>query len=109
MDENIEQAVRERRSGAAMASLLALYALTTIHHVYGGIADGASDRLYVPFVLLLPLGAAVAALVRFRRTGGRPAAYLYLGIASGLALLLGVVHSAYSHVYKDVLYLAGGS
>lgn len=100
--------VRRRRTRAAFVSLLTLYGVTTVHHVYGGITDGSANRLSAPFVVLVPVGVAVVALVRFRRTGSRAAAWVYTGVACVLMLGLGLVHSAYSHIYKDVLYLLGG-
>lgn len=93
---------------AAIVSLVILFAVTTAHHLYGGLLLGSPNRLLVP-VLLLPLvGAAIAALAVFRRTGSTGAARTYVIIALVLAGLLGIVHSAYSHLYKDVLFLAGG-
>ncbi|WP_448808784.1 hypothetical protein [Agromyces bauzanensis] len=93
----------------AVISLVTLFAITTVHHLYGGFALGSPNRLLVP-VLLLPLVAsAVAALVVFRRTRSGAAVRTYATIALVLAGLLGIVHSAYSHLYKDVLFLTGGS
>src|SRR5260370_23939594 len=37
--------------GQAAVALLAAYALTTIHHVYGGVVDKAPNRLLVPVIL----------------------------------------------------------
>ncbi len=39
----------------AMLAVLAAYALTTVHHIYGGLVDGAPDRLLVPVIMLFPL------------------------------------------------------
>ena len=87
---------------------IALYVITTVHHLYGGLALDSPNRLLVPLLLLLPVGAAVASLEWYRRTGRRGAARIYAGIALVLALVLGLVHSAYSHIYKDVLFLFRG-
>ena len=32
----------------ATLAIVAAYALTTIHHIYGGLVDGAPNRLRVP-------------------------------------------------------------
>ncbi|WP_136706110.1 hypothetical protein [Agromyces sp. H66] len=62
----------------------------------------------MPVLVGLPVAAAVTALGIFGRTGRRAALQTYATIALVLAGLLGVVHSAYSHLYKDVVFLAGG-
>lgn len=109
-DIDLDDAVAARPAiRAALVSLVILFAVTTVHHLYGGLVLGSPNRLLVP-VLLLPLvGAAVAALAVFRRTGRTAAVRTYVTIAFVLAGLLGIVHSAYSHLYKDVLFLVGGS
>jgi hypothetical protein len=89
----------------ALVSLIALYVITTVHHLYGGLALDSPNRLLVPLLLLLPFGTAVASLEWYRRTGRRVAVRTYAGIALVLAVVLGLVHSAYSHIYKDVLFL----
>lgn len=91
-----------------LISLLALYVITTVHHLYGGLALDAPNRLLMPLLLLIPTAAAVASLEWYRRSGRRVAARIYAGIALVLAVVLGLVHSAYSHIYKDVLFLVRG-
>ncbi|WP_448003160.1 hypothetical protein [Agromyces bauzanensis] len=95
------------RTRPALIALLALFAVTTVHHLYGGLALDSPNRLLVPVLVALPVAAAVTALVIFRRTGRRAAVRTYATIALALAVLLGIVHSAYSHVYKDVVFLTG--
>ena len=59
---------------AALASLGA-YALTSIHHVYGGLFAGgpAPNRLLVPIIMAVPLLIMLVSLYRHRRTGSRVA------------------------------------
>lgn len=91
----------------AVISLVTLFAITTVHHLYGGFALGSPNRLLVPLLLLPLVAAAVAVLAVFRRTRSRAAVLTYATISLVLAGLLGIVHSAYSHLYKDVLFLTG--
>lgn len=111
--EAMQFTVTERSTGRAgtrpaLVSLIALYAITTVHHLYGGLALDSPARLLVPLLMLLPFGAAVASLEWYRRAGWRVAARIYAGIALVFALVLGLVHSAYSHIYKDVLFVVRG-
>lgn len=93
---------------AARVSLLALCGLTTVHHVYGALVDGSDQRLHAIAVVIAPVGVGVAALEAFSRKGRRRWAVVYAAVAWSLGLLLGGVHSGYSHVYKDLLHLVGG-
>ena len=90
-------------------SILAAWGLTTVHHVYGGIVDGASNRLRVPFIMAIPSLVALGALRRYRRTGSG-AALTTAGIAGvgAWVLLSGILHGGYAHVYKDALFLLDG-
>jgi len=105
--------VAEQRRGRLVnrtaLSVLAAYALTTVHHVYGGIVDGAPNRLRVPLVMALPSLVALGSLFRYKRTGSG-AALATGGGVSVLAwvVLSGLLHGGYAHAYKDVLYLLDG-
>ena len=104
----IETSAKRGATRPALISLIALYAITTVHHMYGGLALDSPNRLLLPLLLLLPIAAALASLEWYRRSGRRVAARIYAGIALVLAVVLGLVHSAYSHIYKDVLFLVRG-
>jgi hypothetical protein len=99
-----------RTANQATIALVALYILTTIHHLYGGIVDRLPARLAMPVIALIPLAIALYSLNVYRRTGSRLALNIFAGVTIIVFVIgLGVVHSAYSHVYKDILYLLNGS
>ena len=85
------------------------YALTTVHHIYGGLVDSAPNRLRVPIIMAIPSAVAVGSLYRYRRTGSR-AALITAGAVGGLAwvVLSGLLHGSYAHAYKDLLFLLNG-
>ncbi len=93
---------------AALAIGLA-YALTTVHHIYGGLVDSAPNRLRVPIIMAIPSAITVGALYRYRRTGSR-AALITAATVGSLAwvVLSGLLHGGYAHAYKDVLFLLNG-
>lgn len=93
---------------AALAMGLA-YALTTVHHIYGGLVDAAPIRLRVPIIMAIPTVIAVGSLYRYRKTGSR-AALITAGTVGTLAwvVLSGLLHGGYAHAYKDVLFLLNG-
>jgi hypothetical protein len=85
------------------------YALTTVHHIYGGLVESAPNRLRVPIIMAIPSVVAVGSLYRYRRTGSR-AALITAGVVGSLAwvVLSGLLHGGYAHAYKDVLFLLNG-
>jgi hypothetical protein len=85
------------------------YAVTTVHHIYGGLVDSAPNRLRVPIIMAIPSVVAVGSLYRYRRTGSR-AALITAGTVGSLAwvVLSGLLHGGYAHAYKDVLFLLNG-
>jgi len=88
---------------------LAAYALTTVHHIYGGLVDRAPNRLLVPVIMAIPSLITLGSLRRYKRTGSGAA----LATSSTVAVLAwvvlsGLVHGAYSHAYKDILFLVDG-
>jgi hypothetical protein len=101
----------ERR---ALLAGSAVFALTSIHHVYGGIHYGTPWRIHAAAVAAL---AAIAMLFTLRisrakagsRTG-RAAWWAFWSIGTVVfVLLFGVFEGAYNHVLKDLLFLAGTS
>jgi hypothetical protein len=65
---NVNRTTRQLINRAALA-ILAAYALTTIHHIYGGLVDRAPNRLRVPGIMAIPSLITLGALYRYRRTG----------------------------------------
>ncbi|WP_026926174.1 hypothetical protein [Granulicoccus phenolivorans] len=99
---------RTRLANRALAAVGAAYALTTIHHVYGGLVDGSTGRLLVPLILAPPVLVGVGALLRYRRSGRRPLLIGYAAITGVVFVgLLGIFHGGYAHVYKDLIFLLG--
>jgi hypothetical protein len=99
----------ERLVTRSALAILAAYGLTTVHHIYGGLVDGASNRLRIPFIMAIPSLVALGSLRRYKRTGSGAA----LATSSSVAVLAwvvlsGLVHGGYAHAYKDVLYLVDG-
>src|SRR5215217_8098830 len=91
-------------------AILAAYSLTTVHHIYGGLVDGAPNRLRVPGIMAIPSLVALGSLYRYKRTGSGAA----LATSSTVAVLAwvvlsGLVHGGYAHAYKDILFLVDGS
>jgi hypothetical protein len=90
-------------------AIAAAYALTTIHHIYGGLVDKAPNRLRVPVIMAVPTLAALAALHRYERTGSKTALATSATVTSmAWVALSGLLHGGYAHAYKDVLFLTGG-
>jgi len=105
---NVNRTTRQSINGAALA-ILAGYALTTIHHIYGGLVDRAPNRLRVPVIMAIPSLVALGSLYRYKRTGSGAA----LATSSTVAVLAwvvlsGLVHGGYAHAYKDILFLVDG-
>jgi hypothetical protein len=89
-------------------AIAAAYALTTIHHIYGGLVDKAPNRLRVPVIMAVPTLATVAALHRYERTGSKIALVTSATVTSvAWVALSGLLHGGYAHAYKDVLFLTG--
>ena len=90
-------------------AIAAAYALTIIHHVYGGLVDKAPNRLRVPVIMAVPTLAARVALHRYERTGSKTALVTSATVTSvAWVALSGLLHGGYAHAYKDVLFLTGG-
>jgi len=105
----VAEQTRGRLVNRTALSVLAAYALTTVHHVYGGIVDGASNRLRVPFVMAIPSLVALGSLFRYKRTGSGAALATGGGVSVvAWVVLSGLLHGGYAHAYKDVLYLLDG-
>lgn len=85
-----------------------LYSLTSIHHIYGGIVDSDPKRLFVPVLAAVPLLITQRALHVYRRTGSKTAlTWLNVLVVVWWVGIQGLLHGAYAHAYKDLIYLAG--
>jgi hypothetical protein len=59
--------------------------------------------------MAVPTLAALAALRRYQRTGGKTALAITATVTSVAWVgLSGLLHGGYAHAYKDVLFLTGG-
>lgn len=93
---------------SASLSILTLYAITTIHHIYGGLVDRDLKRLYVPIIALIPLLITQVALYQYKRTrSGVALASFSIVAVLWWVIIQGLLHGGYAHAYKDVLFLAG--
>jgi len=83
--------------------------LTSIHHLYGGLAYDSTLRLSMPIFAVFELFVVLGLLFWYRRSNSR----VVLTIFTAFMLLIGVVqglfHTLYGHLYKDVLFLVGVS
>ncbi len=93
---------------SAALTILAAYALTTVHHIFGGLVDGADDRLVIPGVLAPLMVIAMVSLYALGRNGS-VGALITVGVVALLwVLLLGLFHGGYAHLYKDIVFLVDG-
>lgn len=93
----------------AALAILAAYGLTSIHHIYGGLVDGASNRLFVPIIMAIPSSVALGSLYRYKRTGSGVALATFSSAAVlGWVILSGLLHGGYAHTYKVILFLVDG-
>lgn len=92
----------------AALTIVAVYALTTIHHIFGGLVDNADDRLVIPAILAPLVVIALVSLYALRRTGSVGALITFGVVALLWVLLLGLFHGGYAHLYKDIVFLVDG-
>src|SRR5215212_7751427 len=93
----------------AVLAILTAYALTTIHHIYGGLVDRAPNRLRVPIIMAVPSLVALGSLNRYQRTGSGAALASFSTVAVlAWVVLSGLLHGGYAHAYKDILFLVDG-
>jgi hypothetical protein len=107
---NFQPSVATKKLTTRLAfALVSLYLITLVHHIYGGIADGIQARLMVPLIMAAPLLVTLGLLYLYRQSGSRTVLLLFtIIVILAFVILLGIVHSGYSHAYKDILYLLGG-
>lgn len=92
----------------AALTTVAAYALTTVHHIFGGLVDNADDRLVIPAILAPLVVIALVSLYALRRTGSAGALITFGVVALLWVLLLGLFHGGYAHLYKDIVFLVDG-
>jgi hypothetical protein len=104
----VKPTTRQLANRTAQA-ILAAYGLTTVHHIYGGLVDGAPNRLRVPVIMAIPSLVALEALRRYKRTGSQAALATSTTVAVlAWVVLSGFLHGGYAHAFKDVLFLVNG-
>lgn len=89
-----------------MVAIAAEYAATMVHHVYGGLAYGAPERLAIAAIFTAFFVVTLALYGLYVR---RRAAWTFQALLAITALVwianLGFFEGAYNHAYKDALYL----
>lgn len=87
--------------------VVAEYALSAIHHIYGGLVYASPMRMSMPIYGGVALLVTLGLLVWYARTRSGNALTLF-GIAVGITSIgTGLVDSVYGHAYKNILFLAG--
>jgi hypothetical protein len=99
----------ERRAFLAGSSV---FALTSIHHVYGAIRYDTPERYYAAVIaavaVIMSLGALRISRARPTSAIGRAAWWAFLGVnATVFVLLFGAFEGLYNHALKDALYFGG--
>lgn len=109
-----DQRILDVRSAERRALLAgsAVFALTSIHHVYGAFRYGTPWRIHAAAVAALTVIALLVTLrisrARAESKAGRAAWWAFWSIDAVIfVLLFGVFEGAYNHVLKDILFLAG--
>jgi hypothetical protein len=99
----------ERRAFLAGSSV---FALTSIHHVYGAIRYDTPERYFAAVIaavaVIMSLGALQISRARSPSPIGRAAWLVFLGVnATVFVLLFGAFEGLYNHGLKDALYFGG--
>lgn len=88
-------------------AIFAQFALTSVHHVYGGLIYEGSSRLSMPILFGIEMLITLGLLFWYRRTRSGVALALFSLVTALAYIVQGLLHSLYSHTYKDILFLAG--
>jgi hypothetical protein len=99
----------ERRAFLAGSSV---FALTSIHHIYGAIRYDTPERYYAAVIaavgVITSLGALSVSRARPTSGIGRAAWWAFLGVnATVFVLAFGGFEGLYNHALKDALYFGG--
>ena len=103
------------RRWAERRALLAgstVFALTSIHHVYGAIRYDTPERYHAAVLaaaaVIVMLGALSVSRASPTSVTGRAAWWTFVGLnATVFVVLFGAFEGLYNHALKDALYLAG--
>ncbi len=98
---------REQLIKRVRLAFIAQVALTSIHHVYGGIVYNSAFRLSVPIIAVAELLIVLGLLSWYRQSRRGVALALFSVIAALEGGVQGLFHTLYGHLYKDILFLAG--
>lgn len=88
-------------------AFIAQAALTSIHHVYGGLVYDSIFRLSMPIIAVLELLIVLGLLFWYRQNRNGIALALFSIVAALVGVVQGLFHTLYGHLYKDILFLAG--
>jgi len=88
-------------------AIFAQYALTSIHHVYGGLVYGTPDRLSMPIYGGVALLITLGLLFLYQRTRSGVTLALFSTVTALLWIVTDLVDSLYAHTIKDILFLVG--
>lgn len=102
-DHTNNRAVNKRVGVAFIAQV----ALTSIHHVYGGLLYDSTFRLSMPIIAVVELPIVLGLLFWYRQNRSGVALVLFCIVAALVGVVLGLIHTLYGHLYKDILFLAG--
>lgn len=97
---------------AAAASLLALLALTAVHHVYGAWLFDTPWRLHIVFVSI-PVAIVIAAAVPIARSApeslaSRSASWVFLVLGAIFVVgAIGLYEGGYNHALPNLQYVLG--
>ena len=89
-----------------------VFALTSIHHVYGAIRYDTPERYHAAVLaaaaVIVMLGALSVSRARPTSVAERVAWWTFVGVnATVFVVLFGAFEGLYNHALKDALYLAG--
>ncbi len=90
-------------------AFVAQIALTSIHHVYGGLVYNSAMRMSISMVAGLELLIVLGFLFIYWRTRSGAALTLFSVVAALVGIVQGLFHTLYGHIYKDMLFLVGVS
>ena len=112
MTISILYAAPSRALVAATTSVLAVLAMTAIHHVYGAALFATPWRLHIVYVsvpvALALLGAIPVARASPDSLASRIASWLFLGLGGVFAVgLIGFYEGGYNHLLPNVQYALG--
>jgi hypothetical protein len=82
-------------------------AISSAHHIYGGLVYDSVVRLAQPFLALVELLVVFGLLYWYRRSRAGWVLTAFVIAMLLVGIVQGLFHSLYGHVYKDLLFLAG--